>query len=154
MHVRWVHDRLDHGMPHASCPACCWQVSNGLRDLSGNVMAWKPFPLLPINCHAALGGNASHCMTALGPRLSMFGVESLQGATPDRRVSICHPRRERLPSSNIAPIPNRASTLTGLGLPGCPLKRGFRGEQRQSTLFPFPALRQVWYLVMPGHHDR
>lgn len=34
----------------------------------------------------------------------MFGVESLRGATLDRRLSIYHLRRESLPSSNIVPV--------------------------------------------------
>ncbi len=51
-----------------------------------------------------LGSKASHSITALSPRLLMFGVESLRGATLDRCLSIYHLRRESLPSSNIEPV--------------------------------------------------
>lgn len=75
------------------------RVSNGVPDFGR-----RKSPPLPIHCQQALGGK--NCLAPVDcPSSSVVDVclETLRGAKPDRCLSICHPQRERLPSSDIAP---------------------------------------------------
>ena len=92
----------------------------------------------PINCHHALGRQASHSMTPLRSQLSMFGVGTLRGARPAAASALAvHSGASPIFQHRSGGLSARPKPLEP-GLPGCPSSREVGGWTGLPSLYvPF-----------------